>query len=42
MQRVGTWVEKDNGSEAAQLRLVHLHISHFIDKLSEDPKNERF
>ncbi|KAF3839875.1 hypothetical protein F7725_018592 [Dissostichus mawsoni] len=34
----GTWVEEDDGSEAAQLRFVHLHISHFIDELRENPK----
>lgn len=23
-----TWVEKDNGSKTAQLRLIHLHVPH--------------
>lgn len=34
----GTWVEQDDGPEAAQLCFVHLHISHFIDELSENSK----
>lgn len=33
-----TWVEEDDSSEAAQLCFVHLHISHFIDELGENPK----
>lgn len=24
-----TWVEEDDGSQAAELRLIHLHVFHF-------------
>lgn len=37
----GTWVEEDDGPEAAQLRLVHLHISHFIHQLRQNPEDNR-
>ena len=33
-----TWVEQNDGTEAAQLCFVHLHISHFVDELSENPE----
>lgn len=28
-----TWVEEDDGPQAAELGLVHLHIFHFGDQL---------
>lgn len=33
---VVTWVEEDNGSEAAQLSLVHLHVFHLRHQLCQD------
>lgn len=41
-QVIETWVEQYDGSEAAQLCFVHLHISHFIDELRKNPKNDTF
>lgn len=38
---VGTWVKEDDGSQAAKLRLIHLHISHFIDELGQDPESRQ-
>lgn len=32
-----TWVEEDDGSKAAQLCLVHLHVSHLAYKLCQNP-----
>lgn len=34
---VVTWVEEDNGSEAAQLSLVHLHVFHLRHQLRQHP-----
>lgn len=28
-----TWIEEDDGPQAAELRLVHLHVFHFGDQL---------
>lgn len=36
-----TWVEKDDGSEAAQLSLIHLHVSHLWHQLCEHPENKK-
>lgn len=35
--RERTWVKEDDGPQAAQLCLVHLHIPHLIDQLRENP-----
>lgn len=32
-----TWVEEDDGPQAAQLRFVHLHVFHLGDQLCQDP-----
>lgn len=32
-----TWVEQDNGSQAPQLRLIHLHVFHFGHQLRQNP-----
>lgn len=32
-----TWVEEDDGTQAAQLRLVHLHVAHLGHKLRQHP-----
>lgn len=32
-----TWIKQDNCPETAQLCFVHLHISHFVNKLSKNP-----
>lgn len=32
-----TWVEQDNGSQAPQLRLIHLHVFHFGHQLCQNP-----
>lgn len=37
---LSTWVKQDNGSKAAQLYFIHLHISHLIDKLSENSEKK--
>lgn len=37
---LSTWVKQDNGSKAAQLYFIHLHISHLIDQLSENSEKE--
>ena len=34
---VVTWVEEDDGSEAAQLSLVHLHVFHLRHQLRQHP-----
>lgn len=37
---LSTWVKQDNGSKAAQLYFIHLHISHLIDELSENSEKK--
>lgn len=39
--RTVTWVKQHNGSQAPQLRLVHLHVFHFGDQLSQDPVHRK-
>lgn len=34
---VCTWVEQDDGSKAAQLRFIHLHVPHLTHKLGQNP-----
>lgn len=36
-----TWVEEDDGSKAAQLSFIHLHVSHFAYKLCQNPAERR-
>lgn len=33
-----TWIEENDCSKAAQLCLVHLHVSHFTNKLCQNPE----
>lgn len=35
-QQRSTWIEEHDGPEAAQLRLIHLHLAHLGDELGED------
>lgn len=36
-----TWVEEDDGSQTAKLRLIHLHIFHFGYQLCQDSARDR-
>ena len=36
-----TRVEENNGTQAAQLRLVHLHVLHFRYQLCQDSAGDR-
>ncbi len=36
-----TWVEEDDGSQAAELCLIHLHIFHFGHQLCQDSAGEQ-
>lgn len=36
-----TWVEKNDGSQAAQLSFVHLHVSHLAYELCQNPADRR-
>lgn len=34
--RVCTWVEQDDGSKAAQLGFIHLHVPHLAHKFCQN------
>lgn len=36
-----TWVEEDDGSQTAKLRLIHLHIFHFGYQLCQDSARDQ-
>lgn len=36
-----TWVEENDGAQAAQLGFVHLHVSHLADELRQNPGERR-
>lgn len=36
-----TWVKENDGSQAAQLSFVHLHVSHLAYKLCQNPAKKR-